>query len=409
MREPIPDRPAATRGAVPPRRRPLDPARMWFMAWSLALALVAIAAASASARVRDGQLQWTHAENCLSTMYPPVVYEAETGGDAGVVEPDNGSVLSGDQPFYVRAIFGGIDTDCVGVGGIVSLEFIPPAGVSVVTDPAYPPYWTSISPDGTQEVRQSSSVALSSGPDPGGVTAQLSASAGGPVWQYKNGGQQIAVYIPLRTTRRLDGVPGPWCPQIQANSQLVGSANDISYNDYLALQDSPAPAPCPQDLAGDYLQVVMGVADTGYPTQIVPYVGLFATQPTSPNSPGSGSQASHGPGGGGSTSPSQPGRGSAHALTVQAPATLSVGRARHGTKLTVKNVPPGELVTATLTVGARMLTREERRAGATDIVTFILKPDRTDATRLHGGVRLRITVTADGVRALRTIQLRTGR
>jgi hypothetical protein len=381
---------------------------MWFMACSLALALLAVAAASASARVRDGQLQWTHAENCLSAIYPPVAYAAQTGGDAGVVEPDDGSVLSGDQPFYVRAIFGGINSDCVGAGGIVSLEFIPPAGVSVVNDPAYPPYWTSISPDGTQEVRQSSPVVVSSGPDPGGVTAQLNASAGGPVWQYTNGGQQVAVYIPLRTTRRLDGVLGPWCPQIQANSQLVSSANDISYNDYLTLQDTPAPVPCPRDVAGDYLQVVMGVADTGYPTQIVPYVGLFATQPTSPNSPGSGPQASQGPSGG-TTSPSEPGRGSRHAFTVQAPATLSVSRARHGTRLTVKNVPHGELVTATLAVGARTLTREARRAGATDIVTFILKPGRTNATRLHAGVQLRITVAAEGVRALRTIQLRTGR
>jgi hypothetical protein len=66
---------------------------------------------------------------------------------AGVVEPDDGSVPSGDHPFYVRAIFAGINSDCVGRGGVVSLEFIPPLEVSVVNDPAYPPYWTSISPD----------------------------------------------------------------------------------------------------------------------------------------------------------------------------------------------------------------------------------------------------------------------
>jgi hypothetical protein len=380
---------------------------MGFMVCSLALALLAIAAASASARLRDGQLQWTHAENCLSTIYPPVVYAAQTGGDAGVVEPGDGSVLSGDQPFYVRAIFGGINSDCVGAGGIVSLEFIPPAGVSVSTDPAYPPYWTSISPDGTQEVRQSTPVVLSSGPDSGGVTAQLSASDGGPVWQYRNGGPQTAVYIPLRTTRRLNGVLGPWCPQIQANSQLVGSADDITYDDYLTLQDTPAPAPCPQDLAGDYLQVVMGVADTGYPTQIVPDVGLVATQPTTPNSPGSGSQGGPGSaGGGGTTHPFQPGGGAAAKLTVNVPATLSVSRARRGTRVTVKNVPQGQVVTATLAIGGRTLTRSARRAGATDIVTFILKPTRTNATRLHSGAKLRITVTADAVRVVRTIELR---
>jgi hypothetical protein len=371
----------------------------------LPLAVVAIFTSSASARVRDGQLQWTHAENCLSTIYPPVVYAAQTGGDAGVVEPDNGSVLSGDQPFYVRAIFGGIDSDCVGVGGIVSLEFIPPEGVSVVNDPAYPAYWTSISPDGTREVRQTTPVVLSSGPDPGGVIARLSASAGGPVWQYQNGGAQIAVYVPLRTTRRLDGFPGPWCPQIQANDQLVGSANDISYDDYLTLQDTPAPAPCPRDLAGDYLQVVMGVADTGYPTQIGPYVGLFATQPTSPNSPGSGPQ---GGGGSGTRNRSRPSRGSAHEIRVKAPATLSVNRARHGTRLTVKNVPRGELVTATLTLRGRVAARAVRRAGATDTVTVILKPNRANAKRLHVGVRLRITVTTAGARVVRTILLRTG-
>jgi hypothetical protein len=255
-------------------------------------------------------------------------------------------------------------------------------------------------------------VALSSGPDPGGVTAQLSASAGGPVWQYKNGGQQTAVYIPLRTTRRLEGLLGPWCPQIQANSQLISSANDVSYNDYLTLQDTPAPAPCPQDLAGDYLQVVMGVADTGYPTQIVPHVGLFATQPIPPNSPGSGSHGGPGSAGGGSgtTHPSQPGGGgSAAKLTVNVPATLPLSRARHAIRVTVKNVPQGQVVTATLAVGARRLTRAAGHAGANHIVTLILKPDPTNAKRLHPGGQLRITVTADGLRAVRTIQLRTGR
>ena len=176
----------------------------------------------------------------------------------------------------------------------------------------------------------------------------------------------------------------------------------------LDLQDTAAPAPCAQDLAGDYLQVVMSVADTGYPTQIVPYVGLFATQPTSPSSPGSGSQSGPGSAGGGSgtTHPSQPGGGSAAKLTVNVPAILSVSRARHGTKVTMKNVPQGQVVTATLEVGTRMLARAARRAGATDIVTFILKPDRTNATRLRAGGQLRITVTAHGVRAVRTIQLR---
>jgi hypothetical protein len=338
-----------------------------------------------------------------------------------VVEPDDGSVLSGDHPFYVRAIFGGINSDCVGIGGIVSLEFIPPVGVSVVNDPTYPPYWTSIPPTGGQEVRQTTPVLLSSGPDPCGVTARLSASAGGPVWQYQNGGPDFAVYIPLRTTRRLDGILGPWCPQIQANSQLVGSANDISFNDYLALQDSPAPAPCPQNLAGDYLQVVMGVADTGYPTQIVPYVALFATQPTSSSSPGSGPQGGQnpaggsgtptspaGPGGGNGTptSPAGPGGGSPHTFAVQTPETLSVGRARHGTKVTMTNIPQGQLVTATLTIGDRVAARAVRRAGATDAVTVILTPDRTSARRLHPGVQLRITVRAGGVHVVRKIPLR---
>jgi hypothetical protein len=378
---------AAPRATAPPRRLPLDRVRIRDIACSLALALavLGVAAPSASARVRDGQLQWTHAENCFSTIYPPVVYAAQTGGDAGVVEPDDGSVPAGDEPFYVRAIFGGIDSDCAGAGGIVSLEFIPPVGVSVVSDPAYPPYWTSIPPTGGQPVRQNTPVVLSPGPDPGGVTAHLNPGAGGPVWQYQNGGPDLAVYIPLRTSRRLDGIVPPACPQINANSQLVGSANDISYDDYLTLQDTPAPAPCPRDLAGDNLQVVMGIADTGYPTQLVPYVGLFATQPTSSAGPGSGPQ---GP------------------LMVQVPTSLSVTRARHGSKLTVMNVPRGELVTATLTLGGRVAARAARRAGATDTVTIILTPDRTSATRLHAGVQLRINVTAGGVRIVRTIRVR---
>jgi hypothetical protein len=401
------DPPAVERAPVASPRRPLDP-RLRGIARSLtlvlALAMAGIVTASASAKVRDGQLQWTHAENCLSTIYPPVDYAAQTGGDAGVVEPDDGSLLSGDQPFYVRAIFGGIDSDCVGVGGIVSLEFIPPLGVSVVDDPAYPPYWTTISPDGSQEVRQTAPVVLSPGPDPGGVIAQLSASAGGPVWEYTNGGSQIAVYIPLRTTRRLDGVLGPGCPQTQANSQLVGFAGDISHNDYLTLQDTPAPAPCPRDLAGDWLQVVMGVADTGYPTQIVPSVALFATQPTSSNGGGPGPQGGHGT----PTSPAQPSGDSVPALTIQTPRTLPVSGARHGIRVTVKNVGQGQLVTATLALAARTLTRVVKRAGATGIVTVILKPDRNSATRLHAGAQLKITVTAGGARVVHSIALRTG-
>jgi hypothetical protein len=398
---------ALQRAVVNSRPRSLAP-RICGIAWSLALALalVASAASSASARVRDGQLQWTHAENCLSTMYPPVVYAAQTGGDAGVVEPDDGSVLAGDGPFYVRAIFGGIDSDCVGVGGIVSLEFIPPVGVSVVTDPAYPPYWTSISPDGTQEVRQSTPVELSAGPDPGGVIAQLSAGAGGPVWQFQNGGQQIAVYVPLRTTRRLDGVVAPACPEIQANNQLVGFAGDITYDDYLTLQDTPAPAPCPPELAGDNLQVVMNVADTGYPTQIVPYVGLFATQPASSTSPGSGPHGGQGAGTG-TTSHARHGRGSAHTLTVRAPRTLTLKRARQGAGVTVNNAPRGKLVSATLTLGARVIAQAVRRAQRNGVVTVVLKPNRANAARLHAGARLRITVSAGGVRLVCTIRLRT--
>jgi len=394
------DVPAVGRAAVPTRRRLLVAARIGGVAGALALAVSTIAAASASANIRDGQLQWTHAENCFSTIYPPVVYAAQTGGDAGVVEPDDGSVLSGDQPFYVRAIFGGIDSDCVGVGGIVSLEFIPPVGVSVVNDPADPPYWTSIPPNGGQAIRQSTPVVLSSGPDPGGVTAQLSASASGPVWQYQNGGQDLAVYIPLRTTRRLNGILPPACPQIQADSQLVGSANDISYNDYLTLQDTPAPAPCPRDLAGDNLQVVMGVADTGYPTQIVPYVGLFATQPTPPTGPGSGPQGGQQPAAGGS--------GSAPKLTVHAPRTLPINHVRQGTEVTVDNATRRELVTATLTLGARVLARAVRRAGEAGTVTIILKPNQAAAGGLKAGDQLRITITAAGARVVRTIRLRPG-
>jgi hypothetical protein len=368
------------------------------MSLAVALAVVAVAVPAASARVRDGQLQWTHAENCFSTIYyPPVVYAAQTGGDAGVVEPDDGSVISGDHPFYVRAIFAGIDSDCVGVGGIVSLEFIPPVGVSVVNDPAYPPYWTSIPPDGGQAVRQSAPVVLSPGPDPGGVLAELSPSSGGPVWQYENGGPEVAVYIPLRTTRRLDGILGPGCPQLQANSDLVGFAGDISYDDYLTLQETPAPAPCPPDLAGDYLQVVMDVADTGYPTQIVPYVGLFATQPTSSNSGGSG--------------PSKPARhrgGSARKLAVHAPRSLSVSRARHGTKCTVTNVPRGKLATVTLTLGTRVVAQAAGRARRNGTVTVILTPNRGGAARLHAGVQLWLTVTVGGTHVARPIRLRTG-
>jgi hypothetical protein len=368
---------------------------------AVAMAVAAIPTTAASARVRDGQLQWTHAVNCFSTMFPPVVYAAETGGDAGVVEPDDGSAMSGDQPFYVRAIFGGIDSDCVGVGGIVSLEFIPPIGVSVVNDPAYPPYWTSISPDGSQEVRQTTPVVLSSGPDLGGVTAQLSAGSGGPVWRYTNGGADAAVYIPLRTTRRLDGILGPACPQIQANSQLVGSANDIGYNDYLTLQDTPTPAPCPPDLAGDNLQVVMNVADTGYPTQIVPYVGLFTTQPSSSSGVGSGPQD-----GSATTTPAPEGLVPAHKLSVQAPAAVSVCRARHGIKVTVRDVPDSTLARVTLTLRGQLVARAARRAGANGIVTVTLTPNRANAARLHAGVRLRLTVTAAGAKVIQTIRLR---
>jgi hypothetical protein len=82
-------------------------------------------------------------------------------------------------------------------------------------------------------------VRLSEGPGAGGVTAKLSASTGGPVWQYNNGGSDLAFYIPLRTTRWLDGLPGPECAQIQTNSQLVGFAGDISYDDYLTRQELP--------------------------------------------------------------------------------------------------------------------------------------------------------------------------
>jgi hypothetical protein len=251
-------------------------------------------------------------------------------------------------------------------------------------------------------------VLLSEGPDPGGVTAQLSASAGGPVWQYENGGPQTAVYIPLRTTRRLDGILGPGCPQIQANSQIVGSAGDITYNDYLTLQDSPAPAPCPPALAGDNLQVVMSVADTGYPTQIVPYVGLFVTQPTSSTNVGSGPQPPAGRSGP-STNPTPHRHHSAHKLTIRVPRTLSVSRVGRGIKVTVNNAPHGKRVIATLRLGSRVLARTVRRSRKNGTVTIILKPARATARRLHVGDWLQIAITTAGARVIRTIRLQTAR
>jgi hypothetical protein len=145
----------------------------------------------------------------------------------------------------------------------------------------------------------------------------------------------------------------------------------------------------------------MSVADTGYPTQIVPYVGLFATQPSSSSAVRSGPKD-----GGATTTPAPQGRVGAHKLRVQAPAAVSVSHARHGTKVTVRSVPDGKLATVTLTLRGELLARAVRRAGVNGIVTVTLAPNRADAARLHAGVRLRLTVTAAGARVIDTIRLR---
>jgi hypothetical protein len=145
----------------------------------------------------------------------------------------------------------------------------------------------------------------------------------------------------------------------------------------------------------------MNVADTGYPTQIVPYVGLFATQPSSSSEVGSGPQD-----GGATTAPAPQGLVPAHKLSVQAPAAVSVSRARHGTKVTVRDVPDSTLATVTLTLRGHLVARAARRAGANGILTVTLTPNRANAARLHAGVRLRLTVTAAGARAIDTIRLR---
>ena len=155
----------------------------------------------------------------------------------------------------------------------------------------------------------------------------------------------------------------------------------------------------------------MSVADTGYPTQIVPEVALFATQPTSSSSVGTGPQGGGEPAAGGNDTAANPahrGRATGHELSVQAPVTLSVSTARQGIKVTVTNVPQGKLVAATLRFGARVVAQAVRRARRNGPVTLVLKPHRANAALLHEGAQLRITVTAAGTKVARTIQLRTG-
>lgn len=355
---------------------------------TLAVTVLAVLPASAEAKSSEGPVRYTTGLNCSSVIYNNPRYEQQTFSFPSQLVPDDDSVPSGDQPFYVGVTFGSVGGNCGG-GGHALPEFIPPVGVDVIEDPSVAsPFWTLYQDSKTS--RGGDPVVLSRGRF-GGVVASVRDQSDGEVkpWVYANSGGFITVYVPMRTRRKLQGIgsPPPTCP---------------------AYQDSAGP--CAREDVGDYLQVHNDIADGGSPSQLVTSVGLFATEPTPPASP---------PTGGPQPSPSSPPAGSPlpgskpTSTPAATPVTISVARsvhasvARRGIAIRVTGAGPGSTVTATLTrKGAQRVARLSTTASAAGVAMLRPRVTPTQAARVRrAGGRLTLTVTVGARKIVRTIRL----
>ncbi len=380
----------------------------------MTLAAAGVAAAPAAADYEfSAPLIYTHGLNPLAAFtgyfWPPF-----SGASAIEVLHSSGVPADGNAPFYVGVLIGGVypnggGTDGDG-GGSALPEFVAPPGVSIVTDnPNYPPYWV-LYPQGGGETRQTTPVTLSAGPDSGGVIAAPTdpgpntvGNPGGYLWEYTNSQGDIGVFVPVQTTRQLNGVAAS-CPQLDTIDPTLLSGDDLDQAEYDELSDDTLPAPCPASGAGDAIQVALAIADGGDPDQIVTTLPLFATAPTSSGGGGGTGSGGTGGGSGGTGGGSGTPQSGGSSLAVAVPGRLSLRRVRAGVTVVISHAPAGT-VTGTLASGRHVLAHAGAHAGASGKLRLVLRPSRAHARSLHAGGRLTVTVTDGTARVRATIVL----
>lgn len=248
-------------------------------------------AAAATSKQFFGQTVFTHAVNALSVRFQmPIQYEVQTGAVAFVVNPAKGQLNSGTKPFYVGVWIYGVGDNGAGAdgngGGTFYVEFVPPAGVSVLThNPSYRPYWERTPPTrdrGASPVRQPTVPLIVKGADVGGYDVALPAvpsDGDSHFFTYQTGKGGVEIFVPVRTTRKLTGAILPSCPQINSVPPSLLEPVQLSRANWDVLRSDGPPTPCPPSRAGNNLQVAVYIADAGFPKELVPWVDMITAGP----------------------------------------------------------------------------------------------------------------------------------
>lgn len=257
------------------------------------LLFCAVGASPAGAKSRFyGQTLFNHARNAISIQFQTgEQYDPQTDAAAFVVEPGKHKLNDGSKPFYVGVEVGGIGDNGAaadgGGGGGFYVEFIPPPGVTVLTnDPRYRPYWEETRPHHAP-VRQPTVPLFGKGDYPGGTLVGLPKAASdgdSNVWRYESGKYRDEIFVPVQTTRKLTGVVKPTCPQIDTIPPYLLGPEVFGQLDWKTLLTRTTPMPCPRNKVGNDLQVAVHIADAGYPEELVPWVDIITSGPktTSP-------------------------------------------------------------------------------------------------------------------------------
>jgi hypothetical protein len=236
-----------------------------------------------------GQTLFTHAPNAISIRFPPVQYDVQTSVAAFVVDPGPHEINSGTKPFYVGVLVDGIGDNGQGAdgdgGGGFYVEFVPPPGVSIVTDSReYRPYWDSIPVHhgraGTP-VREPTVPLFVKGESTGGTDVALPAvpsDGNSHLFSYETGVNRVEIFVPVRTTRKLTGIKKPSCSEIDTVSPTLLGAQQLDAVSWKELYSDDFPTPCLPSQAGNDLQVAVHIADEGAPKELVPWVDLITSE-----------------------------------------------------------------------------------------------------------------------------------
>jgi hypothetical protein len=339
---------------------------------AVAVAVVALAAAAAPAQAApewiQGVPETSTVVNCPSQIFGSPYTEIGLGARADVLL-DAADLPTVGEVFYARVGLAAVGNPLCGDPQGVYVEVYPPVGVSLAIGPGTPVRcirYTGPTPSPEPECPQATEPGLLGGPG-------LFRRPGTVPWLLTQG-QGLEIEVPLRSARALRGLPDrPSCPRPARGG------------------------PCPPEQSGDYLQLVVGVADGNQSPFLSPAIGLTVA----PAPPGAA------PPTGGGSGPGTPAR------LLRAPARATLARALRGIPVTVQVPVAGSTVRAVMTAGGRTIAKVTRRRLAAGAATLRLRPSRAGARVLRRSrpTRARVTIqlSAPGravQRAASTIALR---